>query len=515
MIERQDPVSRKLWRALLPVGVVLILWNACQLSRLQRPMKVGAEAWIGRQIGRTARNHLVLGLATTKGANVVAIRHDGSLEIHRSYSPLASWTVALPMAAGLSFDHSIRIPVLLSLNAFFVGLWSFARGRWGATVAALALCFAASCPILLFRYGITCIFEILALGPLMVAVALFGQPVRGPKVWTGLVALSVASVIYSWICWLVIIPCVLREALKGRRAGAACVGAAAVVVPILVHFTTMALASGDPYGDVASFVSHIGERASNVDRRGRPVITYAMILRLLGTRWIKDLGTIPLACTAACLASAFVPRLRVRGWPWIALLFAFALPLNLARNIALHDFFVILFVPAAALSAGLVVGGAASRLRGPAAQAWAIGLILGVYFGVDVLPKLRMLTLTSASYEQAAIADEIGRVVKADDFVIVNPEVVGLSEGSNVPDALREMSPRPYYCGQMAQTVSVAYDSSDASRLAARAHPGQRVVILEVGTRTWNLPVHFSRVETRTKQLLVGVDPNLVARRWP
>jgi hypothetical protein len=512
MIGPKTTASRKFLLALLPLGIILIPWNACQLARMQRPMKIGADAWIGRQIGRTARNHLVLGLATTKGANVVAIRHDGSLEIHRSYSPLASWTVALPMATGLSFDNSIRIPVLLSLNAFLAGLWYFARDRWGDRVAALALLFAAFCPILLFKYGITCIFEILALGPLMVAVALFAQPARGPKIWAGLLVLSVASVMYSWICWLVIIPCVIREAFKGQRAGAACVGASAVVVPILVHFTTMALASGDLSGDVANFCFHIGERLSNRDRQGRPVLTYPLVLRLLAERWIKDIGMVPLACTAACLVSASVPRLRVVGWPWLALLFAFALPLNLARNLALHNFFVILFVPVAALSAGLVTGMAVSRLRGSPAQVATIGLILAVFLGVDVLPKWRMLTLTPASYQQAAIADEIGRVISKDDFVIVNPKVVGLTCDFIVPDAFREMSPRPYYCGQMAQTVFVAYDGLDATRIAVRAHPGQRVVILEVDDRIWNLPGHFSRIATRSKRLLIGAGSNLLAR---
>jgi hypothetical protein len=511
MIRPKDHASRTLTLALLPVGI-LLLWNACQLARLQRPMKIGAEAWIGRQIGRTARNHLVLGLATTKGTNVAAIRDDGSLEIHRSYAPLASWTVALLMAAGLSFDHAVRIPVLLWLNAFLVALWSFARDRWGDRVAAFALLFAASCPILLFKHGITCIFEILALGPLMVAVALFARPARGPGIWTGLVVMSVAAVMYSWICWLVIIPCAVREAWKGHRAGAVGVGVSAVAVPILVHFTTMALASGDPCGDVANFFFHIGERASNLDRQGRP-ITYAMVWRLLINRWVKDIGSISLVCTAACLASAVVPRRRVGGWPWIALLFAFALPLNLARNIALHDFFAILFVPVAALSAGLVVGTAVSRPRGVPAQALAIGLVLAVLLGVDVLPKRRMMTLTPDSYRQATIADEIGRVIRKDDFVIVNPEVVGRRPtDSIVPDASREMSPRPYYCGQMSQTVFVAYGGLDATRLAARARPGQRVVVLEVGDRIWDLPRHFSRLRTRSKQLLVGVGLNLLAR---
>jgi hypothetical protein len=512
MIPPKDARSRALTLALLPVGIILILWNACQLARWQRPMKIGADAWIGRQIGRTARNHLILGLATTKGTNVAAIRNDGSLEIHRAYSPLASWTVALPMAAGLSFDDSIRLPVLLSLNAFLVGLWSFARGRWGDRVAALALLCAAFSPILLFKYGITCIFEILALGPLMVAVALFAQPVRGPKVWAGLVALSVASVMYSWICWLVVIPCVLREAFKGHRTGAACVGLSSVAVPVLVHFATMALASGDLSGDIVNFFFHIGERLSDRDRQGRPVITYAVIVRLLALRWLRDIGAIPLACTAICLVAAVVPRFRVDGWPWVALLFAFALPLNLARNIALHDFFVILFVPVAALSAGLVIGTAVSRLRRVPAQAWATGLVLAVFLGLDVLPKRRMMTLTPASYRQATIADEIGRVVAKDDFVIVNAEVVGLTDGFNIPEGLREMSPRPYYCGQMAQTVFVASDGLDATRLAARARPGQRVVILEVGDRPWDLPRHFSRIETKAKPLLIGVRPDLLAR---
>lgn len=496
----------------LPILLVLVAWDACQVARLQRPMRIGPDAWIGRQIGRTARNHLVLGLATTRGANVTTIAQDGRLEVHRSYAPLASWVVALPLQAGFPFETAIRIPVLVSTNAFLLGLWHFARTRWGPRVAILAAAYAAFCPILLLKYGITCIFEILALGPLMVAVALFAQPARNPRVWAALAVSSIAAAMFSWITWLVIVPCILREFRAGRRAEAIGLGACALPIPVLIHFGTMAMASGDPVGDLTSFFLHIAERSSNRDFHGRPTLTYAYTLRLLERRWVRDIGLIPLAAAVACLASIAVPRLRLPGWRWLVLLFAFALPLNLARNIALHDFFVILFVPVAALAAGLVTAGVADRFPTPRGRAVVTALILLAFLGLDLLPKRRMLTLTPATYEWAAISDEVGRVVAPGDFVIASPEFVGQKDRAVAPDDRREQSPRPYYCGQMAQTVFVAYDGADAARLAARARPGQRVVVLQLGGSPWELPRHFARLESGPGPLWIAASPTALAR---
>jgi len=498
------PDRRARWLAVLPMVAILLGWNAYQFARLGAPMRMGHEAWIGRQIGRTARNHLVLGLGITRGANVTAIRQDRSLELHLSYTPLASWAVALPMAAGLPFHAAIRLPVLLSINLFLASLWHFARGLRGPRVAALALAFAAFSPILLFRYGMTCIFEILALGPLMAFVALAARPTRDTATWAGLAIMAVAAVMLSWICWLVILPCVVREARSGRRMGALGLGAIAIAIPIGVHFGTIALAAGGGLDGFATFLRHVAYRASGAGEGARAggVVTYPAILRLLLVRWVRNLGIIPLAGVAIVLVRAVLRRGDGAGVGWILLLLAFALPMNLARNLAfLHDFFIILFLPAAALCAGIVLARLGGRWRD-----FPLFLAVGTALVIDAGPARKVAGPRPGDARLGRIADAIGAVVQPDDLVIADGELCGIG-----PEELRDLgpdrerTPRPYYAGEMAQTVLVARDAVDAQRLAASAAPGRRVVILQVGRADWALPDRFAVVETCAPGLRAGV----------
>ena len=296
-----------------PLLAVLLVWNVHQIARFREPFKIGHEAWIGRQIGRTARNHLVLGLGVTKGANVTVVRDGGGLELHRSYSPLASWVVALPMAAGMPFHDAIRLPVLLSMNLFLASLWALACGRWGARVAGVAVVYAGLCPVLFLRYGLTCIFEILALGPFLAALALFARPTRSARAWAGIVVGSTIAAMFSWICWAGIIPCLLREAFRGRVRAAFAAGAIVVAVPLAIHFGTAAWASGDLREDVAAFVHHVEFRASGGDAKVMPVVTFRDLFALQAVRWARNLGKFSVATTLLALAAFVGARGASRG----------------------------------------------------------------------------------------------------------------------------------------------------------------------------------------------------------
>ena len=92
-------------------------------------------AFIGRKIGRVARNHVVLGLGVIKGANATTLRDDGRLDLHRSDSPMASWTVALPRAMGFPYHASIRLPVLVSQG----GLVAERQAAWKPPASFTAL----------------------------------------------------------------------------------------------------------------------------------------------------------------------------------------------------------------------------------------------------------------------------------------------------------------------------------------------------------------------------------------
>jgi hypothetical protein len=492
---------------------LLIAWNSYAAFRLTEPMKAGHEAFIARQIGRSGLTHIALGLGVTKGSNVTAIRQAGDVVIHRSYSPMASWTVALPMALGVDFDLSARLPVLLSSNLFLIGLWSLVVARWGVHEADLATVFAVFSPVFLFRYGLTCIFEILALGPLMIALALFARPRRDAGRSVLIALTSMAAAMYSWICWVVIVPCLVRDWRAGHRKATLAIGTAAVVLPVALHFLLMGLASGNLWGDVWYFFYHLLERSSSHVGAEMTRVTYPQIIQILFKRLYREIGLIPLAIAAVSLIVAAARR-RVTGLGWIAALLVMALPLNLARNIAYkHDFFVILFLPAVAISAGVGAWKLVTWFDRPGGRSAALSAILVLYVGVEVAPRYRSGSVSARDYEQATIARSIGEVVRVGDFVIASPEVCGLTPTavSLMDDAQREQLPRPYFCGQMTQMVFVASDEPDIERLARSARPNQRVVLLDVGDDHLPIPASFSKVPTSVSRLVIGVRQPAIA----
>ncbi len=472
-------------------------------------MRYGHDAWISRQIGRTGLNHLVLGISTTKGANITGIRSDGSLLIHTSYSPLAAWTVALPMAAGIPFHVAVRLPVLATFNLFFISLWVFAVGQWGRGAATLTVVFSSLYPIVLFRYGLSCIFEILALGPVMAAVALFSHPRRNRGIWLAIVLASVVSVLYSWICWLIIVPCALRDVFRGYRRESIGVGLLAVAIPIAIHVTTCGLATGDSVGNMREFLIHVGQRAASVTGSGQ-IVTFGMVILLLLKRLTSNLGTLSCLWAAIGVTSALVAPRRAKDSFWIVLLLVFALPLNLARNISYHhDFFVILFVPIAAIASARLLWSAIALLPRNAQRIRLAAAAIAVFLAVDVAPKWRVVRPWPIDHQLELIADTIGSVIRRDDFVIANPTTCFASEDHRKALAgLREISPLSRYCGQMSQMVFVAFDTQEATQLAAQASPAQRVVIIEIGKPAWDLPPGFHQLAVQADELRIGIrDP--------
>lgn len=259
------PASGQALRTWTVAAVLFLLpWNGFQAWRMTLPMRQGHDAFISRQIGRTALNHCVLGVGTTRLANVTAIRQDGGLVLHRSYGPMASWVVALGMAAGLPYDLAIRLPVLVSMNLFLVGTGLLAWRLGGPTAALVALIVAALAPVVLFRYSLLYVFENLGLGPFMLAVGIGLKPgSRKRSIAVG--SLATLSVLFSWIFLTVLVPWLGWDAVRRRRAGSAALAVATMAIPLTIYLGTLQAVTRDCLGDLRSFLG-----TSLSDPRGRP-----------------------------------------------------------------------------------------------------------------------------------------------------------------------------------------------------------------------------------------------------
>ena len=291
------------------VGLVLLAWNGFQAWRMTLPMREGHDAFISRQIGRTALNHRLLGVATTRLANITAIRQDGGLIVHRSYGPMASWVVALGMEAGLPYDLAVRLPVLVSMNLVLVGTGLLGWQLGGPVAASSAAIVAALVPVVLFRYSLLCVFENLGLGPFMLAVGI-GLRARISPRSVAVGVLATLSVLFSWIFLAVLAPWLGGNAVRRRRPGAFALALAAMVIPLAVYLATLQAVTGDCVGDLRSFLRHVGQRSSWSTLRSddATVLTPALMLRLNGVRLVRNLGRVPLA--GAVLGLVVLVRLR-------------------------------------------------------------------------------------------------------------------------------------------------------------------------------------------------------------
>jgi hypothetical protein len=487
--------------------VVILAWDAHQMPRLAGPLSSKPEQWASRQIGGTGLRHLTLGLRRTGGANVRDVKQDGSLTLHTSYPPLASWTVAAFLALGLPFNVAIRLPALVSMNLFFIGQWVLARALWGERAAGFAVAYAAFCPLILFRYGLMYVFESLALGPVMLAAGLLASPARGTLARLAIVTLAVISALYCWIAWIVLLPCAAREVLLGRKRFGFMLAAISVIIPAGLHLATIALAIGTFQGlldEIGGFLHHVLVRSSSVADTGEQV-TYKMMGRELTLRCSYLVGYVPTVSALILLARLAVGWDRARSGFWIALLFAFGLPLSfVALNIAFHhDFLLVTLIPALTLSAAWVSVGPFEDLNDPPWKGLAAGLIVFLGFAyVDVWRNRWLDDVTAEDIRSEQIFELIGRTIRQEDFVIVNPPVANITK---LPGDRREVRSMPYYFGKTVQAVFVATDQADAARIATQARPGQRVVIVEADDQLFELPAGFRPLPHSIEELIIGV----------
>jgi hypothetical protein len=502
---------------LVPLLVILI-WDAIELPRLSAPWTHGQPAWIGRQVGGTGYRHVILGLRRTCGASVRDVRQDGSLTLHTSYPPGAAWSVAVPMALGLPFNVSVRLPNLISMNLLFAGVWMLARSLWGERAAGFAAAYAAFCPFILLHYGLMTVFESLSLGPLMVAAGLLASEVRGRWARLAIVVLSVISVLYCWIAWVVIWPCAVREALLGRKRFGLMLASASILIPVALHLLTIGLALGSVQGlldQLTLLAKHARLRSSAVSMSDYRVIHHVQMARALAHRCLSLVGHVPTVSALIVLARAAVGWDRWRSAFWVVVLVALGLPQSLvAVNIAyLHPFLLILLVPALALSAAWVSVGPFADLEDRPPLALLAGLIVFAGFVyLDVLPNRYMLRVRAEDIREEQISELVARTVRMDDFVIVNAAAANLGWHRDSPpdpvqlrDGEREVRSLPNYFSKTVQAVFVAADTADATRIATWARPGQRTVIVEVDKEFFELPPKFTTMPHSIARLIIGI----------
>jgi hypothetical protein len=77
----------------------------------------------------SAYNHLKLGLGVTRGAEVEAVDYSGNPLVYYSYSPLASYLLAIPSAAGAPFPASVRLLTFLLFLWFLLAFGCRRRER--------------------------------------------------------------------------------------------------------------------------------------------------------------------------------------------------------------------------------------------------------------------------------------------------------------------------------------------------------------------------------------------------
>jgi hypothetical protein len=463
----------------------LAAWNLVQCSLINKPPKsMGGDAWITQQIGRVARNHLVLGLGRTKGANVACLAYDGTLRLHASYSPLASWTVAVPMALGVPFRTSAKAVTILSMNVFFVSLWYALRQQCGPCVASFGAAYAAMFPATLWEYGQTSVFEILGLGPTFLAVALFSQPKRTTGIWLAIAVASILAVMYSWFDLLIVGPFASREFVVRRDRKGLVVVVLALVVPIAVSFATVVVASGDTEL-IRRFLSHALDRTGSLGDRGE-IIRFTQLAYMLAARWKGSLGAFALCATALWLVYRVIDSRKAELGFLTAVLLAYALPLNLfMKNAAYHHpFFIIMFVPLAAIALAQVSWNFLRSMGTPPGRMpLAMALVFIAFLYCDVWIARSVAKRDNFDTRLAAIGDEVGRIVRLGDFVIAGPSFFYspfLPDGSRCPADLKSRHERVNfgYFGQMTQAAVVVYDAADAANLLKLARPDQRVVVL-------------------------------------
>ncbi len=469
--------------------IALAIWLAINAARLGQPFKPGHDAYISSQLGAYAYNHVKLGLRITRGANLAALDQQDQPRFYYSYTPLASWLLAIPMGLGVPFHPAVRLVTALSYGLFLGFLWVFAQAVWGRKVAEVAALTAAVLPVSL-QYGLACIWEVLSLAPLFGALALFASRRQRDWSWTVLVTLaSVAAVMLSWLSWLLIIPGVVREFRRGNRRFATIVGILSIVAPTALQLVALN-ATGISFG---AFLSHCLERMSSAQwEDARTVMSYRSLLRVFMERLSASMGPLPLGLTALVLITALVNALQRRSAPvsgrlWLLLLIIYALPPNLlARNVATyHDFFTILLVPVVAICTGIAFSRAFRRTslgeESPGYSLIGVGLLLLAMLVTGVWPMREKLRTEPKDRDAQALAGELGRHAALGQVLVMSPGFIADQPRERPPLTLaeRDRLPDPTFGCLTGRTALLCYDSQELPGLLAQLKPGQTAVVVQ------------------------------------
>jgi hypothetical protein len=247
----------------------------------------------------------------------------------------------------------------------------------------------------------------------------------------------------------------------------------------------------------------------------------------LRERWLAYLGAFSLASTmvagAAAVASLSL-RLRrpsgnnevgptssvsTRQASWIGLLALLGLPLNLLfRNIAhYHDFFIILFVPLAAISCAWVTLSFVTMIPADR-RAHGVLVLVAAYVGIDVLPHRHMARATPEDYELRAQFEVIGEAIRATDFVIADRSLFFENNPyEKLPLSGREQPLLPAYGGLVSQSAFLVYDVDELTSVGALARKGQRKVLLVRGPKqSWPLPIGYRPLTSSTQKFLIAAN---------
>jgi len=342
-------------RRYLALVVALLLWSAMNVPRIGQPFKLGHDAYVSSQFGAFAYRHATLGLKMTRGCLLTAIDYEGKPRFYSSYTPFASWLIALPMLFGLTLHTTVRLVTCLFYILFLISLWAFSRHVWGQRVANVAVMTAVVLPVSL-RYGLSLYWD-MSFAPLFCALALYASPRPRTVRWavaTGLA--STAAALTHWLSWLLIVPCVVREIRQGHRKLAATVGAAAVLIPLIVQVSALSV-TGVP---LSMFLTRVADRMGATQWQGAaPVMGYRQLLGTFIERMCYSLGPIPFGLMSVVTIVAIVAEMQRDPslFPtrrWLFLLWAYALPLGLlARNLVTYHDMTFYLVPLAAISTGI------------------------------------------------------------------------------------------------------------------------------------------------------------------
>ena len=505
------------------VALIVLLWVGLTAPRIAWPCHVGHEAYITSLYGTFAHNHLKLGLAVTHGTNVMALDYSGKPMGYYSWSPLASWLIAAPLAAGLPLQPAVKLVTFLFFLWFLVAFWAFARQVWGERVATVALAVLVVLPVNI-RYVF---FAPCSLGPTFTALTLIASGRLGDRRGRfGAALCGVISGLLFWFDWLLLLPALAGAARRGAGRAAGVVAAWTLGVPVAVMAAAL-LAGG---GGWREQVRHLLERLGGGRMSSGDVpVSYAVLLHRLGAWTLHSpylFGPVASGVAVATMLWVLSCRLRrdrtpVPGDGWLWGLVAYGVPCTLLfRNMASdHDFFYQLYAPAVALCAGLAAtrvadwigvaqaskpasGGDAigvaqaskpasgdglggrrlGSLRYP--RRWALPLaalvLLAGVVATGTWPARSEYRPTPFDYWQRDLAATLGRIVGPDTVIFASPHVA-LDPGTEPLDlAHRELSvPTPWVFCLTGKTGYVCRDAAETRALIGQLPGPHEIVLVE------------------------------------